>query len=262
MKFISRKTGTIVALVMMNFRSKAINMQTTVNAIIPDVPVAPLKTLYLFHGMHEDENSWLNQTALRRYAAKRKMAIVLPSVGLSYYANQRNGQHYFDFVAEELVEKTRGWWPLSANREDTFVAGDSMGGYGALKCGLNYPERFGTVFAFSPMPDIVGRWRSTPERDAWYKSLFGSLADLETSSSNLYRVVRANKDAPLKPAIFQLCGRDDPFWPMNQEFYQLLIANGYQATFIPSTGGHEWPVWDNGIQFALDRIVNSDNESE
>jgi pimeloyl-ACP methyl ester carboxylesterase len=217
-----------MALAIVNFRSNSLGVQTTLNAILPDTICAPLKTLYFFHGMHEDENSWLNQTALRHYAAKRKMAIVLPSVGLSYYANQRNGQHYFDFVAEEVVEKTRGWWPLSANREDTFVAGDSMGGYGALKFGLNSPERFGTAFAFSPMPDIVGRWRSTPERDAWYKSLFGSLADLETSPSNLYRVVRANKGAPLKSTIFQFCGRDDPFWPMNQEFYQPGLSNQVQ----------------------------------
>ena len=113
------------------------------------------KTLFLLHGGVEDAQSWLSYINIEKYADKHNMAVVLPSVGNSFYADLVHGPAYWTFISEELPRFVHSVFPLSDKPEDNFVAGLSMGGYGALKLALNKPNQFNAAASLSGAIDIV-----------------------------------------------------------------------------------------------------------
>lgn len=112
-------------------------------------------TLYLLHGLSDDHTIWQRRTSIERYAAEKNLAVVMPAAGRSYYQDMANGAAYWTFLSEELPALCRQWFPLSEAREETFAAGLSMGGYGALRLALAQPEKFAA--AAQPL------WRAGPQ---------------------------------------------------------------------------------------------------
>src|SRR5688500_5792944 len=106
---------------------------------------ASYPTLYLLHGLSDDHTIWMRRTSIERYAAAKNIAVVMPAVGRSFYQDMASGPKYWTFVSEELPVLMRQFFPLSTTREETFAAGLSMGGYGALRLGLARPDKFAAV---------------------------------------------------------------------------------------------------------------------
>ena len=154
-----------MALLHVTFFSEALNVQTSVDVILPEIKQgigvdaaqeeALPKVLYLLHGYSDDHTIWQRRTSVERYAARHNLAVVMPAVNHSFYCNEVHGERYWDYVAEDLPRQMQHFFRLSDKPEDTFVAGLSMGGYGAMKLALNFPERFGAAASFSGAADIV-----------------------------------------------------------------------------------------------------------
>ena len=122
-----------MALLTANFRSAELSHETAVNIILPEgCPEEDIPTVFLLHGMHGDHSSWVRKTCIERYAAERRLAVVMPDGENSFYADMKYGKKYFTYVSEELVDYVRKILRLSRKRERTFVCGLSMGGYGAF----------------------------------------------------------------------------------------------------------------------------------
>ena len=128
--------------------------------------------LYLLHGLSDDHTIWLRRTSIERYVAPLGLAVVMPQVHRSFYTDEVYGNRYWTFLSEELPELVHNFFRLSRRREDTFVAGLSMGGYGAMKWALRYPERFAAVASLSGAIDIASRQqdsrtyrKTTPRQD-------------------------------------------------------------------------------------------------
>ncbi len=130
--------------------------------------------LYLLHGMSDDHTAWLRYTSIERYAARHGLAVVMPAVGRSFYANEAHGHPYWDFLSEELPAVVGRFLRVSDRREDTFVAGLSMGGYGAFKWALRQPERFAAAASLSGALDVVAL-AALPERDELPRRVFGGV---------------------------------------------------------------------------------------
>lgn len=96
--------------------------------------------LYLLHGLSDNHSCWLRRTAVDRYAEEYGIAVVMPEVQRSFYCDMAHGPAYFTYIADELPQICQRLFRLSDKREDTFIAGNSMGGYGALKAALSRPE--------------------------------------------------------------------------------------------------------------------------
>lgn len=127
-----------------NFYSEALEVGVTVNVVLPqatrtqvgvnaavtpgDVPV-----LYLLHGMSDDHSTWMRYTSIERYAAEAGLAVVMPAVGRSFYANEQHGHHYWDYVSEELPRVVGGLFRVSGRPEATYVAGPRW--VGTAPCG-------------------------------------------------------------------------------------------------------------------------------
>ena len=137
----------------MSFQSKELKKMTKVNVILPDEREAagePCTVLWLFHGLHGDHTSWMRQSGIEKYAKEHRIAVVMPDADRSWYTDTAYGAKYLTFVACELPDVCRSFFRgMSDRREDTLIAGLSMGGYGAIKAALTYPERFGGAASLS-----------------------------------------------------------------------------------------------------------------
>ncbi|WPQ68726.1 alpha/beta hydrolase [Weissella paramesenteroides] len=239
----------------LSFYSEELEMKTGINVILPEHPSGEGKTLLLLHGLGDDENSWLDRTRLAEYAENTDLTIIMPRVDRSYYANRNGDSKYFEYISQEILQRCQQWFHLSSMKEKTFIAGISMGGFGALKTGLVYPNQFQTIFAMSSMTDIVRKWHESPNRDAWYRGLFGSPDQVMQSNNDIaYLVGQQEKQTPF---IWQLCGYDDPYYDMNVTLSAQIEQKGLRHEFVEVEGGHEWSVWDKAIQQIITIIVKN-----
>src|SRR3712207_1096864 len=143
-----------------NAFSESLEMGVTLNVVLPqatesqigvNASVTPgdLPLLYLLHGLSDDHSAWLRYTSIERYAAEAGVAVVMPAVGRSFYANEAQGHRYWDYVSDELPRIIGDFFRVSTRPQDTFVAGLSMGGYGAMRLALTFPDRFAAAATLS-----------------------------------------------------------------------------------------------------------------
>lgn len=241
----------------MNYQSDALRMGVTVNVILPEGAKhgERYRTLYLLHGLSDDHTTWMRRTAIERYAGEYNIAVVMPGVGRSWYTDTATGAKYLTFVAEELPNVCRGFFGgMSHRREDTWIAGLSMGGYGAIKAALTYPDRFGGAASLSGTLDIADANRRRP-MDEWrgifgfdmenQGELKGTHHDLFTLAQDLYNEKKAF------PGIYLWCGEQDGGHIYSERFSALLNEMAVPHLYESSAGDHSWGYWDIYIQNAL-----------
>lgn len=244
----------------MHYRSEALLMQVALSVIIPDGK-SEYKTLYLLHGLSDDYTAWPRHTSIERYANERGIAVVMPSVTRSWYTNTAYGAKYFDFVALELPRVCRSFFKgMSDKREDNMVAGLSMGGFGALKIALNYPEAFGACASLSGAIDLVSRGK--PYNLEEWRGNFGfsmeDCSELTDTENDIFGLTEklAKSDRPF-PAMFLWCGERDFLLNPNRRYEELLCKLGIEHHYYESEGDHSWRWWDMHIQPAMDYMLKN-----
>ena len=213
--------------------------------------------VWLLHGLSDDDSCWRDFTSISRYARELGFAVVMPDAGRSFYADMACGPRYWTFISEELPALCRSLFPLSSKKEENFVAGLSMGGYGALKLALNYPERYAGVAAFSAVADIRSWIENKAVQDVVLglemKMTFNSMDDISNNNCDLFELL--DKHAALKtelPAMFHACGEDDFLISHNRKFRDRMQALGFERyTYLEEPGVHNWEFWDRNILRAL-----------
>ncbi len=208
-------------------------------------------TLWLLHGMSDDHSIWMRRTSIERYASEMGLAVVMPSVHRSMYTNMAQGGAYGTFIGEELPNLARSFFPLSDRREQNFVAGLSMGGYGAFKLALHHPERFAAAASLSGVVDLVGWGKQWKEpRLSEMTNVFGDLAELPGSEHDLLHVLRESKIEEL-PALYQSCGTEDELIESNRAFKKEADRLKVNLHYEEGPGRHSWDYWDAQIQKVL-----------
>ena len=250
-----------------HYYSKALQKHVAVNVLLPErdkadkaagIPDgAPYKTLYLYHGLSSDYTAWMRRSSIERYAADYNIAVVMPDVARSWYTNTKYGMRYFDFVADELPEVCRGYFRnMSDKREDNYVAGLSMGGYGALKAALHRPDKFCGCASLSGSIDMTRKGRPETANVTEWRSIFDygmeHPDDLEGTEHDLFAVTRRNAEAGLPfPKMYLWCGTEDALIHANRRYRDLLTELGVEHRFEESEGDHSWKWWDLHVQDAL-----------
>ena len=257
-----------MALLHVDFFSDVLGMCTAMDVILPETTRGQIgmegkatagkcKTLYLLHGMSDDQTIWQRRTSIERYAADKGIAVVMPNGHLSFYTDMAVGMPYFTFITRELPAICRSFFPqMSDRREDTFVAGLSMGGYGALKCGLRAPEVFSHAAALSACTDICELAHDEPPLGpypAYFEDLFGPSDQVRGSFNDLFQAAEdLHANSGLRPRIYMWCGKEDFLWKQNKRMKKHLKRLGYDLTWEKSHGDHQWKYWDKKIQTVLD----------
>ncbi len=262
-----------MAFMTMNIMSNSLKRQVPVNVIIPadklEAPGTtprgdkPYKTLYLLHGLIGNHMDWVTNTRIIMWAEENNLAVVMPAGDNAFYVDQPWAANmYGEFVGKELVELTRKIFPLSHEREDTFVGGLSMGGFGALRNGLKYSETFGYVVALSGafvVEDLKDLTNDTPlfmRRKDFMESWFGDTAKVLDSDANPKYIAAENiKSGKVNPKVFMACGKDDDLLPANQDMYDDLKKKGLDISLTIDEGNHEWNFWDKYLKIAIDTFL-------
>lgn len=213
--------------------------------------------LYLLHGSYGDCLDWSLRTGIERYAQDKQIAVVMPSAENSSYINMAHGEAYQTYVGEELPEFMAKMFPVSEVREDTYIAGLSMGGYGAYRIGLEYPETFGYVAALSGAMDMPSLLTSTEahaqKMPANYKAaVYKDCAHVAGTRDDLKELLKEQAEAGVTlPKLYMTCGTEDFIYPSNEAFYQIACELGVTVTYEKFPGVHNWDFWDAHIQDVL-----------
>ncbi|WP_297872227.1 alpha/beta hydrolase family protein [uncultured Oscillibacter sp.] len=224
---------------------------------LPPMNPGPFKTLYLLHGYTGDHLDWLTYSNIRQLAQEHRLAVVMPSGENSFYINhEAAGEFYSDFISQELLAMTRGIFPLSTKREDTFIGGISMGGYGALLTALKHPETFSHVFAMSSALQLCEN-RPTEANTLlpYIEGTFGPLGESVESEKNPRHVFESWKNAGMSgesPRVFMACGTEDRLITMNRYYRDFFSENNFDLTYFESPGVHSWDFWNGYLKKAIE----------
>lgn len=258
-----------MAIIEVNFISKCLMRTVTFNAIIPvdkfgpqaeNAEQKPLKTLYLLHGIFGNYTDWVNGTRIQALAEANDLAVIMPSGENRFYLDdEKNGELYGEFIGKELVEFTRKLFPLSDKREDTFIAGLSMGGYGAIRNGLKYAENFGCVIGLSAAL-VHDTWKDADNsapiftfRRNYYEAIFGEYDKVKGSDKDPKALLlKLKEEGRPVPKMYLCCGTEDGLVTANRDFRDFLNENGVDLTYVEGPGKHDWAFWDTYIKKVLD----------
>ena len=229
--------------------SAALGQDTTVEVVLP-LTGAPPPVLYLLHGLSDDQSAWTRRTSIERYALAHGLAVVMPSGGRSFYCNMTDGTRYWDYVSEELPAFIEGAFQVAGGRENTYAAGLSMGGYGALKLALRHPERYAAAATLSGA--FVPEWLQR-ERPEIYAADFGDTPVFRGSAHDPFAwAEKLVKSAQPKPKLFMAAGTDDWLYPQSVELHAHLEKLGFDVKWVSAPGNHNWEFWDTHVQEVLD----------
>lgn len=258
-----------MAIIEVNFISKCLMRTVTFNAIIPvdkfgpqaeNAEQKPLKTLYLLHGIFGNYTDWVNGTRIQAWAEANDLAVIMPSGENRFYLDdEKSGELYGEFIGKELVEFTRKLFPLSDKREDTFIAGLSMGGYGAIRNGLKYAENFGYVIGLSAAL-VHDTWKDADNsapiftfRRNYYEAIFGEYDKVKGSDKDPKALLlKLKEEGRPVPKMYLCCGTEDDLVTVNRDFRDFLNENGVDLTYVEGPGKHDWVFWDTYIKKVLD----------
>lgn len=246
-----------------SFLSAELGRHNSVTVILPHdtvrEPQWSFPVLYLLHGKTDDNNSWLYRSNIERYATERGLCVVMPDAALSFYADMAYGGNYFSYITHELPEVMQNMFRVSVRREDTYIGGVSMGGYGALKCALLKPELYRGCIALSPVADI-GRVQAEDcragEKPMW-KAICGDGLKLDENLDLFQMLERSGGFVNMCPKIYIACGKQDELFEDNIRLKESLDAHRIEFTFEQAAAGHEWGFWDVALQRGLDIIMGS-----
>ncbi len=256
-----------MALIQVNYLSKALFRTVPVNVILPTdkisfdtldyqgVPEGGYPTLYLLHGLLGNYTDWVSGTRIQRWAEDAGLAVVMPSGDNAFYIpGQAANSDYGAFIGEELPRVMRDMFPLSHRREDTFIAGLSMGGFGALRNGMKYAETFSRIAAFS---SGIHFFDPGFESLAGEESVFGNLAEAAKTDKSHYVVLEQLKARVASgeveaPRFWMSCGTEDSLMSANVKFRDMLMDAGFDVTWDEEPRGHDWYFWDSQIEKVID----------
>ena len=247
-----------------NFFSETLGMCASMGVILPQRTLAEAqgkrkpkyRTLTLLHGHSDDHTAWQRWTSIERYVEGLNLAVVMPSVHLSFYTDMVHGGKYWQFISEEVPAVACDLFPLSAARADNFVAGLSMGGYGAFKLALTYPDRYAAAASLSGAVDVreVVKPNDDPNSDAWLaemRNIFGDLSKVPGSKNDLFTLAEKVAKGKLKPKLYQCCGTADFLYADNLRFRDFVRQLPLDLSYTEGPGEHNWAYWDDMIQKVL-----------
>lgn len=248
--------------------SNIMNMATAVNVVLPEegnlnkVPV-----LMLLHGLSDNASGWSRYTACEQYAREVGCAVIMPEVQRSFYADMVYGLPYFTYIHSELPKMCQRMFGLSAKRDLNYIAGLSMGGYGALKCALTYPKKYNACGSFSGVTDF--RFRigggSDKKEDAAapgprrpesseFTAILGPKLQVK-KNQDLFALAEKVKNPP---RIYLSCGEQDFLYEDNLRFEEHLSRLEIPHQFDHREGNHTWRFWDQSLQDFFDFIRRED----
>ena len=252
-----------MALIHLDFHSDALKMAVNADIILPQASRSQIgmegkreesyRTLYLLHGLSDDHTIWQRRTSVERYAARYGVAVVMPSGGRSFYTDMRHGGAYYTYIAKELPAVCRSFFAgMSASPADQYIAGLSMGGYGAWKIAMR-EGNFAGAASFSGALDVYRLASHTALDDRTYwEDIFGDVEGILGSQEDAYALTEAaHRAGKLPKKLYLSCGTEDSLLRDTRRMRDLLTEKNIPCEYREATGNHNWEFWDAELERAM-----------
>jgi putative tributyrin esterase len=226
---------------------KAVGM----NVLVPDGAKPPFATMYLLHGLSDDYTIWMRRTRIEIHAANYPLIVVMPDGFRNFYTTNEQGRDFAKDVGVEIPTFVERMFPAKPERASRCVTGLSMGGYGALRIALGYPDRFASAVSHSGALMIGSRQvrQNTSATDQEFRLIFGS--DPVGSNHDLLHLAARAKRKKMLPAIRIDCGTEDFLFEDNRKIHEQLTKLRVPHEYEEFPGNHNWDYWDVHVQEAL-----------
>ena len=247
-----------------NYSSETLRMHTNIQILFPEQE--PRRVVYLLHGLHGDQGTWLDNTMLPYYAMKYNAVFVIPEAGRSFYSDQVYGRKYFSHISGELPQICKKYFNLAPSRENTAIMGCSMGAYGALRMSLTFPEKYGFCGAISPaclyFKELLDALRKDPspylktgaEAEETFKDL-QSIYGIGLEYNQHYDIIKLMqnfKDPKTGSKIYMTCGTGDKLNEENIRFRDEIKARPFNYTYEEWSGTHDWYFFNDALKKTLE----------
>jgi S-formylglutathione hydrolase FrmB len=233
----------------MEFSSRALHRTVPFSFFLPEgenVGPPPYPALLQLHGAYDTYHSWLHRSKLAVYLERLPFVVIMPNGELSGWSNWRLATEPFeDFILQDLLPACERFFPIRPGR--WAIGGLSMGGYGALRLGLKYPDRFASIYAHSS-----AFWGEGPNK---FTEFPPEVSAEDRVDADVYTQADRALGLPNRPVLGFDCGVDDPLIEQNRAFHQHLNELGYPHEYEEHTGGHTWEYWDTHVLSALQQHV-------
>lgn len=257
------------------FKSACLRRESPVSVILPKLEASQngnrifykrdgkFKVLTLLHGAQGNHTDWYRRTNVEWFAEQYNMAVVMPDAEMSFYSDMVCGDPFWTYISEELPSYLQAVLPLSEKREDNFVAGCSMGGYGAFKLALTHPERYAAAASLSGVLDLAyeidsQQWMKELGYASAMKNDFGNPESVKGSSNDLLELMdRCREKKEDLPALYQNVGTSDFLYDCNSRFLQCARKFGINVTYEEFPGKHDWVYWRDHIGRVFAWISNA-----
>ena len=230
--------------------SEVLRKQVGMNAILPDSGEPPFPVYYLLHGLSDDHTIWHRRTRIEWYVRELPLIVVMPDGYRGFYTDHERGPNYATFMGEELPRFVERHFPASTDERGRCIGGLSMGGYGALRVGLGYPDRYASVNSHSGAV-MIGSGPIESDRLAGWEleGIFGD--DPSGSDHDLITLAERGNSRACLPEMRLDCGTDDFLIDSNREFHARLAAMRVAHEYEEFPGEHSWDYWDVHVREAL-----------
>lgn len=234
-----------------DFRSESLKMPVEAEVLIPQCGYKSLKqksdfkVIVLLHGANNDRTEWLLKSQIFDMVRELPVLVFMPSGKNSFYVNTYSGYNYMDYIGKEIPAFIKTHFPVSHRKEDWLLAGESMGGYGALMCGLNHTDTYGNIACFSGALDIAEIEQALPK--IRMTNLFGPDISAVKGSEKDPFVLADEVPAGKRPKLFICCGNEDGLIDVNRRFYE-HVKDGYHITAKWGIGAHEFQYWNERLK--------------
>lgn len=229
-----------MSLARVEFYSPAMGQQVSYSLYLPETGDGPFPVVFQLHGLTDSHAAWVTNSNIARHAARYPMVIALPDGGTGCYLNwpghDRIGKrNYEDLIVTDITNHLKRHFNVTDG--PWAIGGLSMGGYGSMRLGLKYSDRFASIWSHSSKFE----WG-----EMMASGLFPDPDDLSVHA-HADRVSALAK----KPVITFDCGLDDELLGESRRFHEHLDTLGLDHTYNEHPGGHEWDYWDTHVQAAL-----------
>ena len=245
--------------------SKGLGFPVDMEALMPENSV-DIPTLWLFHGANRDGSEWIGQSSLPRYLSGRKLAVITISVFNGFYVDMHRGAAYGTYLEQEWIPTVRNLLPcLSVKRKKNYIAGASMGGFGAFRIAMNRPEVFSKAGAFAgsiEMPTIIERnQRGLQPGGPDFGWAFGGYENMINNRNDVIHMAKQCADRKMIPELYMVCGKDDFGYALNTIARDDLRKAGADVVWRQCEGIHSFDCWDPELPLFLDWLEGKETNA-
>lgn len=222
--------------------SDAIGKRTTYSVLLPREGTGPFPVLFQLHGLSDDHQAWIQRSNLARYVEDLPLIVVLPDGGTSGYLNWKpsgrlQSLHYEDLIMQDISNDLRRNFNVTDGK--WAIGGLSMGGYGSMRLGLKYPDRFASIWSHSSAFHL----HEHHEVDL--------IEPESAATSSVFTLAEQVAKLDQPPVISFDCGVDDRLIESNRALHAHMDKIGMAHGYAEHPGDHTWDYWDLHVQTAL-----------